>query len=64
MKRKDQFSEKQAKTYHLGRVCQNCGEPIADQDRATKNTLLSMERRVWRYSRLQEAKTCFKNTTL
>ena len=36
MKRKDQFSEKQAKTYHLGRVCQNCGEPIADQDRATK----------------------------
>lgn len=36
MSTKIRFQEKKAKTYHLGRVCQNCGEPIADQDRATK----------------------------
>ncbi|MFZ9171463.1 MAG: hypothetical protein ACO210_05845 [Sediminibacterium sp.] len=36
MDKKQENSKKMAKTYHLGRVCQKCGEPIADQDRATK----------------------------
>lgn len=36
MKEKINPLEKKVKTYHLGRVCQNCGEPITDQDRATK----------------------------
>jgi hypothetical protein len=36
MSKKVQYPEKKAKTYHLGRFCQQCGEQIADQERASK----------------------------
>jgi hypothetical protein len=36
MKKKDQLPSKPAKTYLLGRACEYCAEPIADQERASK----------------------------
>jgi hypothetical protein len=37
MKKNDSESNgKPAQTFFMGRACQNCGEPIADQERATK----------------------------
>lgn len=35
-KTKTRISSKPTLTYHLGRTCENCGEPIADQERKTK----------------------------
>ncbi len=34
--KKKEISSKPSLTYHLGRVCEDCGEPIADQERKTK----------------------------
>lgn len=34
--RKKEISSKPILTYHLGRECENCGKPIADQERKTK----------------------------
>jgi hypothetical protein len=34
--KKKEISSKPSLTYHLGRVCENCGKPIADQERKTK----------------------------
>ena len=31
-----EISSKPSLTYHLGRACEDCGEPIADQERKTK----------------------------
>jgi hypothetical protein len=37
MKKKvSDIADRQAKTYKLGRVCHYCGEPIPDQERASK----------------------------
>lgn len=34
--KKKVISSKPSMTYHLGRACEDCGEPIADQERKTK----------------------------
>ncbi|TRZ77545.1 MAG: hypothetical protein D4R94_02665 [Chitinophagaceae bacterium] len=34
--KKKEISIKPSLTYHLGRACEDCGEPIADQERKTK----------------------------
>jgi hypothetical protein len=34
--RKKEITSKPTLTYHLGRECENCGKPIADQERKTK----------------------------
>ncbi len=34
--KKKEISSKPSLTYHLGRACEDCGEPIADQERKTK----------------------------